>query len=213
MRLKTCKLSEIEKEILKFTRSDDEIPGWLIPQIYFDYLDQKYPATLKGVFYHNKIDVISLAALFQYLNQFIANHDNTNGVEGTDLASLARIYQQQDKLELSSSFYQFGIKKGFGTENSAFIHRNFGLVNKKQGNWVEAVYQWKLAAEFKDYISCIELAKYFEHREKSYSKALEWTSQAMEIIGQEYFNDAKQKLRSRMEYRKQRLIRKMNIDE
>jgi len=103
MRLKTCKLSEIEREILKFTRSDNEIPGWLVPQIYFDYLDQKYPAILEGVFYHNKMDVLSLAALFQYINQFITNHDNMNDGEGTDLASLARIYQQQGKLELSSS--------------------------------------------------------------------------------------------------------------
>ena len=213
MRLKTCILSEIEREILKFTRSDDEIPGWLIPQVYFDYLDHKSPETLEGVFYHNKIDVISLAALFQYINQFITNHNNMNGVEGTDLASIARIYQQQDKLELSSSYYQIGIKKGFGTENSAFIHRNFGLVNKKQGKWDEAVFEWQLAAEIKDYISCIELAKYFEHKEKSYSQALEWTYQAMEIIDQEHINNKKEKLRLKMEYRKQRLIRKMKLDE
>jgi len=213
MRLKTCKLSEIERGILKFARSDDEIPGWFIPQIYFDYLDQKDPVTLEGVFYHNKIDVISLAALFQYINQFITNHDNMNGIEGTDLASLARIYQQQDKLELSSYYYQFGIKKGFGPENSAFIHRNFGLVNKKQGKWDEAAYHWRLAAEFRDYISCIELAKYFEHKEKSYSQALEWTYRAMEIIGQETINNAKEKIRSKIEYRKHRLVRKMNFDE
>ena len=213
MRLKTCKLSEIEKKILQFTRSDDEIPGWLVPQIYFDYLDQKSPAILKGVFNHNRMDVISLAALFQYINQIITSHGNINGVEGTDLASLARIYQQQDKLELSSSYYQIGIKKGFGTENSAYIHRNFGLVNKKQEKWDEAVNQWKLASEFNDYISCIELAKYFEHKEKSYYQALEWTYRAMEIINREHIKGAKDKLISKIEYRKQRLIRKMNLDE
>ena len=213
MRLKTCRLSEIEREILKFTRSDDEIPGWLIPQIYFDYLNQQSPHTLQGVFYHNKMDVITLAALFQYINQLITSHGNMNGVEGMDIASLARIYQQQDKLELSSSYYQIGIKKGFGTENSAYIYRNFGLLNKKQGKWDKAVYQWKLAYEFKDYISCIELAKYFEHKEKSFYQALEWTNRAMEIIIQEHIKGAKEKLMSKMEYRKQRLIRKMNLDE
>ena len=213
MRLKTCKLSEIEREILKFTRSDNEIPGWLVPQIYFDYLDQKSPALLEGVFYHNRMDVISLAALFQYINQLITNNGNINGVEGADLVSIARIYQRQDKLELSSSYYQIGIKKGFGTnKNSAYIHRNFGLVNKKQEKWDEAVYQWKLASELKDYISCIELAMYFEHKEKSFYQALEWTYRAMEIINQEHIKCAKDKI-TKMEYRKQRLIRKMNLDE
>jgi uncharacterized protein YprB with RNaseH-like and TPR domain len=212
-RLKTCKLSEIEREILRFTRSDDDIPSWLIPQIYFDYLDQKSPPILEGVFYHNKIDVLSLAALFQYINQFITDSGNMDGIEGTDLTSLARIYQQQEKLELSSFYYQFGIKKGFSTENSANIYRNFGLVNKKQGKWGEAIYQWKLAAENKDHISCIEIAKYFEHKEKSYYQALEWTNRAMEIVNQIYLKGTKDKLKSKIEYRKQRLIRKMNLDE
>ncbi|MHA1454153.1 MAG: ribonuclease H-like domain-containing protein, partial [Promethearchaeota archaeon] len=182
MRLKTCKLSDIERKILKLTRSDDEIPGWLVPQIYFDYLDQDSPQILKGVFYHNEIDVLSLAALFQHINKLITNSGNMDGIEGTDLVSLARTYQLQEKLDLSTCYYKFGIKKGFSAENSAFIHRNFGLMNKKQRKWDEAVEQWKLAAEFADYISCIELAKYLEHDEKSYAQALKWPNLAIEII-------------------------------
>jgi len=213
MRLKTCKLSEIEKVILKFKRSDDEIPGWLIPQIYFDYLDQQSPALLKGVFYHNRIDVLSLAALFQYINQIILNKGKIDGVEGKDLASIARIYQKQGKLELSSSYYKSGIKKGFSNKSATVIHRNFGLLYKKTGKWEKAINQWKRAAEFKDYISCIELAKYFEHIVRSYSRALNWTQKALEIINEESNEGLKEKIKKKLEHRQQRLCRKINRNE
>ena len=210
MRLRTCKLSEIEKKILKFNRSGDDIPGWLIPQIYFDYLDQRSPSLLKGVFYHNRMDVLSLAALFQYINLFILNKGNMDNAEGKDLASIARIYQQQDKLELSSAYYKSGIKKGFSSESAAYIHRNFGIVNKKLGKWEEAIIQWKHAVEFGDYISSLELAKYFEHRARSYAQALDWTNQALKIINDESSKGSKTKIRYKLEHRKRRLIRKIN---
>jgi uncharacterized protein YprB with RNaseH-like and TPR domain len=36
LRLDSRRLADIEKEILALTRSEEEIPGWLVPQIYFD---------------------------------------------------------------------------------------------------------------------------------------------------------------------------------
>src|SRR5574338_529744 len=37
-RLPSRALSELEKEIVQFYRTEEEVPGWLIPQLYFDYL-------------------------------------------------------------------------------------------------------------------------------------------------------------------------------
>ena len=76
--MNSCKLSDIEKGVLSVSRSNEEIPGWLVPQIYFDFLDQNDPELLKGVFYHNRIDVLSLAALYQHIKQVLSN---TYGLE------------------------------------------------------------------------------------------------------------------------------------
>ncbi len=59
LRLESRKLGDIEREILDYRRGSAEIPGWLVPQIYFDYLENADAAPLHGVFYHNEIDVIS----------------------------------------------------------------------------------------------------------------------------------------------------------
>ena len=41
----------------------DDTPGWLIPQLYFDYLRDGDARRLRGVFEHNQRDILALAAL------------------------------------------------------------------------------------------------------------------------------------------------------
>ncbi len=36
LRLESRRLSDIEKEIIAFQRTEDEVPGWLVPQLYQD---------------------------------------------------------------------------------------------------------------------------------------------------------------------------------
>lgn len=68
-RLQSRALQDLEQEILQIPRKQDEVPGWMIPQIYFDYLRSGDPEPLKGVIYHNGMDIVSLAALFIYVSQ------------------------------------------------------------------------------------------------------------------------------------------------
>lgn len=207
-RIQHCRLSDIEREILIYTRSDEEIPGWLIPQIYFDYLDQKSPKLLEGVFYHNRIDVLSLAALFQYINSIIEDHEILHDIDAIDLTSLARIYQQLDQQDFAESLYQLGVKKGIDDPNAAAVHRNFGNLYKKQKDWKNAVNQWKMAASFGDLQSCIELAKYFEHIEGSFNQALELVNTAENLFAEAINKSSKNKLKQGIIHRKKRLIRK-----
>jgi uncharacterized protein YprB with RNaseH-like and TPR domain len=208
-RIQNCRLSDIEREILKYTRSDEEIPGWLIPQIYFDYLDQKSPQLLEGVFYHNRIDVLSLAALFQHITTIIECHETMQDIEGIDLTSLARIYQQLDQRDFAAAFYKLGVKKGIDDSNAAVVYRNFGFLFKKQHEWENAVYHWKLAAKFDDIESCIELAKYYEHIERSFNQALDWTNNAEILFDRICINLTENKLKQDIIHRRKRLIRRV----
>jgi uncharacterized protein YprB with RNaseH-like and TPR domain len=60
-RLESCSLSTVEREILKVIR-DDDVPGYLIPEIYFRYLRTKDARAIKQVFEHNLQDILSLVA-------------------------------------------------------------------------------------------------------------------------------------------------------
>lgn len=62
MRFDSCRLVELEARILGYTRHGD-VPGNLIPQIYFDSLRTGRPGRLAGILQHNALDILSLAAL------------------------------------------------------------------------------------------------------------------------------------------------------
>ncbi|MEN6359502.1 MAG: ribonuclease H-like domain-containing protein, partial [Smithella sp.] len=54
-RLENCRLATLEEEILGVRREGD-IPGWEIPQRYFDWLRRRDPRLLAGIFEHNRLD-------------------------------------------------------------------------------------------------------------------------------------------------------------
>ena len=61
-RLPSCALSALEREVLGVVRQGD-IPGALIPELYFRYLRSRDAAPLAAVFEHNRRDVLALAGL------------------------------------------------------------------------------------------------------------------------------------------------------
>ena len=61
-RLPSCSLGTIERMVLGVERELDA-PGWMIPQLYFDYLRSRRIDTLEPVFEHNRIDIVTLARL------------------------------------------------------------------------------------------------------------------------------------------------------
>src|SRR2546426_255155 len=57
-----CRLGTLERDVLGLAREED-VPGALIPSLYFDWLRRRRAAPLARVFAHNRDDVLSLAAL------------------------------------------------------------------------------------------------------------------------------------------------------
>ncbi len=56
-KLDRLKLSVVEKEVLGVERVDD-IPGFLAPMIYFDFIESKQPDGMIGILKHNEIDIL-----------------------------------------------------------------------------------------------------------------------------------------------------------
>ena len=51
---------------MEFEREDD-IPGFLAPMIYFDFIERKNPEGMLGILKHNEIDILSLITLYTHL--------------------------------------------------------------------------------------------------------------------------------------------------
>ena len=69
--LGTVPLSNIEHYILKLQRGDEEVPGYLAPELYRDFLRDGDASHIAGVAYHNQIDVVSLSAFLLYFNDLV----------------------------------------------------------------------------------------------------------------------------------------------
>lgn len=207
LRMESRRLSDIEKEIMTFQRTEDEVPGWLVPQLYQDYLTSGDAAPLKGVFYHNENDIVSLAALFTHINKMVSDKSNLDSVNILDIISIGTIYQKAGNLSLSEVFYKLGLDKGIPLELDYKILRNYANLMKKQNKWMEAIKLWEMAADKNDPDSCIELAKYFEHRELDYNTAAIWVETAMKIV---ICADGSKILMEELKHRKRRLESKID---
>ena len=167
--------------MLGIARSQEEVLGWMIPDLYFNYLEEGDARPLAGVFYHNAMDIVSLASLFE-LGTFLINAPNSEDVFGIESIAIAKIYEELEDYSTASQLYEKGLRSGLPKDlyiqNSNSIRPN----ESKNNQWSEAIELWKKAANADQAEACIELAKYFEHQEKNYAEAMTWAKLALAIV-------------------------------
>lgn len=182
LRLESRTLSSIEREILEFHRDQTEVPGWLVPQLYYDYLQTGDAAILEGVFYHNKMDILSLSALFQYVISLLSNEDMIFGSEGLDIFSIACLLIPQIEVKKIISLFDKSINKGIPVDKKIKVFKKIAAYYKKNLIWDRAIILWEHNANLGDCFSCVELAKYYEHQINDIQKAVSWVEKAEKII-------------------------------
>ena len=209
MRLESRRLSDIEKEILAFKRNEEEVPGWIVPQLYQDYLLTGNALPMKGVFYHNGKDVVSLAALFLHLSKAISTLESISTMDRQDILSIGRIYQKKGNVEMSEKTYKLGLNRFDIGNVEVKVLRNFANLLKKQSKWSEAIKCWESAANQNDTNSCIELSKYYEHQVKNFNLALYWAEEAIKINRDSFSSEGS----SDLIRRRKRIIGKIQLND
>ncbi len=66
--LGSVRLANIEQYLLELERGDEEVPGYMAPELYREFLRDGDAEHISGVAYHNQIDVVSLSAFLLWLN-------------------------------------------------------------------------------------------------------------------------------------------------
>jgi len=183
VRLESCRLSTLETEILGLEREGD-VPSYLVPQIYFDYLRYGYVEPLRGVFYHNTQDILSLAALTA-LSCKLFDDPLCAAIDcGEDLYSLGKLYTQVGLRQRAEQALRAALDTPVPEDlrKQAVYHLSFHL--KRQERWSEALELWHLAIEENHgrLYPFVELAKYYEHRAKDLGRAEELVLRAMDLV-------------------------------
>lgn len=187
-RLPSRALGQLEIHILGAARTEEDVPGWLIPQIYFDYLRSGDARPLKGVFYHNAMDVLAMAALLTHMAQLLAEPLQTVLEHGLDVVALAKLFEELGQTEAAIQLYERGLAySNLPEENYWDTQQRLAGVHRRRGDLAAAVEVWRLAAEGRQVYAHVELAKYYEHQQRDYPQAVQWTEAAIQLVNGPHF--------------------------
>lgn len=208
-RLTSRTLKNLEVEILEAPRTTEEVPGYEVPWLYFDYLRTGDATLLKGVFYHNAVDVVSMAALLSRVAEIF--HDPFNGkVEhGLDFIALGKLYEDLRQWDLAARLFEHGLTHELSEADFGSAVERLSHLQKRRGDLDRAVCLWKEAAEQGQIYAQVELAKHYEHRVRDYETALQWTTAALELVKTSGLPRYMQKYwKEELSHRKERITRK-----
>ncbi len=186
-RLPSRTLKYIEEHVLEITRTSEEVPGCEIPWLYFDYLRSGDAAPLKGVFYHNAVDVLSLAALLSHTGDMLADPLGEAVQHNLDLIAIAKLLEDLRRWDEAARLYEHGLDGELPAEDFARAVKRLSILQRRRGDLGEAVRWWEKAAADGRVYAHVELAKYHEHRLKDYAAAQAHTRAALELVRSEDF--------------------------
>lgn len=178
-RLESRALKYLEENILQAPRTIEEVPGYEIPWLYFDYLRTGDARPLKGVFYHNAMDVVALAALLSHTAAMLADPFHEMIEHGLDVIALARLYEDLGQWDTAARLFERGLQMSLGREDFSHAVRRLSVLQKRRGDFEQATRLWEQAAAEGHIYAHVELAKYFEHRQRDPKTALKWTRSAL----------------------------------
>ncbi|MBL8051428.1 MAG: ribonuclease H-like domain-containing protein [Anaerolineales bacterium] len=177
-RLPSRALKYLEEHVLGFTRSSDEVPGYEIPWLYFDYLRTGDASPLAGVFYHNAMDVVAMAALLGHVSELLDNPYNGHVEHGLDFIALGKLFEDLNHWDEAARLYERGLELGLAESDFPVAVKRLSILQKKRGDLSQAVRLWEEAASKNHVYAQIELSKYYEHKMRDAKTALHWANAA-----------------------------------
>jgi uncharacterized protein YprB with RNaseH-like and TPR domain len=186
LRLADCRLTKIEDRILGFHREGD-LPGELIPYVYFEYVRSQEARRLIPIFHHNAMDILTLACLAAIVPAAFRTPEREAlaraGVHRSeDLAGIARWLLSTGRHTEALDLFRSALAGGLPDEIAFRTLWDVFRLEKKLGRKDAAV------AALSEIASCEnqyrsrafeELSKYHERHEKNSLLALEFTNSAL----------------------------------
>ncbi|MFB3887148.1 MAG: ribonuclease H-like domain-containing protein [Thermodesulfobacteriota bacterium] len=178
-----CRLITLESRLLGMEREDD-VPSEWIPYLYFDYLQKGDASKIFRVFYHNRMDILSMVGLVGRIHLVYHDPQAAQPKKGIEHFALGRLFWEHRHPEKAIPCFEIALKRC--DENLSWeVMRWLSMAFKKTGRGEKARSLWEemLTWPYKrDPFPYVELAKYHEHRMKDFEKAIAYVDQALEQI-------------------------------
>jgi len=199
-KLSSCRLISLEENILDVERIDD-IPGALIPNIYFNYLYDRNTKDIEKVIKHNELDILSMVSLMNKINSILEDPFKY-AQDQWELLGVGQILEKWDDNDRMEECY----KRCLFSERSSLKEaalKKLALYYKRKKDFVSAAKYLEAALECslrQNIPIMIELSKIYEHKTKDITKAIAIVEEAinsclrLSFLRNAYYHDLKVRL-------------------
>ncbi|PKO21897.1 MAG: hypothetical protein CVU38_12275 [Chloroflexi bacterium HGW-Chloroflexi-1] len=215
-RLDSCRLGSLEQHVLGIDRTEEDVPGWMIPDIYRDYYRTGIATDmLARVFYHNLVDITTMPLLAARMVQFFSwpvPVERLGDLHPAECANLARAYEALAWFEAGEAAYRATLAGPLDNLDRARVLRDLSLLLKRQARRDEAAALWEAwisTIPGDDLTPYIELAKYHEWQTGDLAAARGWAAWALRIAEGWPAGPMREETLVELRHRLERLERKM----
>ncbi len=165
-----CRLTTLEREVLGFRRIGD-VPGFEIPARYFQFLRTGDPRPLEPVLEHNRLDLVSLAAVTGHALRLARAGDEACRNE-TEALALGRVLERALAFDRAEACYRRAAESSSIEVRGEALYR-LGLRCRRDRRFSAAASAWR------DIVALTELAAH--RRSKGMSQLRQFAVEALAI--------------------------------
>ncbi len=181
-RWERCDLQSCEHHLLGFMR-DGDIPGHQIPELYFQFLRAREAGSLKRVFQHNVMDILTLVNVATHAIEPFRLSRSGNSVQA-NIDQVIRSVESLTLYEHAERLYHHHLSQATPSEPGPIMLRR--AKNLRRINQIEKaseIYENLIRHSGHFYAKAyIEWAKVLEHHKRDLAGALQVVERALEII-------------------------------
>jgi hypothetical protein len=207
-------LQTLEKELLSVYRYNDT-PGYLIPQLFFDYLRTGEPEPLAGVMLHNRLDIVTLLFLMNTVQTYLEDAPRFDYYSPLDALMISKHHTRKGEIEAAAEVAsrQFSGKMKHETELPLALH--LYRAQRRLGRHEEALATIMFLRQAKGETKLFaleEAAKILEHRLRDYPQASQLVLEALEYLDSPLVDLSPKRLSvwyDALQRRRQRLLQRL----
>lgn len=172
-RLQDCSLGNVERSVLGLQRHGD-VDGAEIPTLWLNYVRTRDARPLAPVFYHHKMDILSLVSLTGLLSQKLSEPAGEGFEHHEDRLSLLRLHTKRKEWELAAGMAEKLLEALDDEKLMCECLELAVLATKRTKDWdrMES-YSVRLIQQFPNHTGArIEYAKHLEHKRRNLPEAI-----------------------------------------
>lgn len=213
--LPSRRLGMLETALLGITRNEADLPSWLIPSAYREYLLTGRTDEIRRIFYHNEVDVLSMVALLVYCTHRVQAPE-TSALAAGEWVGVGRLYERAGQIREAEVAWQRALEEDtLPMDVAARLWQTLAHRRKQNGEWEAALEIWECWANRlpRAIEPLVERAKVFEWLTHDPAAALRETQRALERAATLPRGIAREETLGELRHREARLQRKLNTQD